>query len=136
MTLARGGSSLSGARRSSAFRFTRNALDGLEAQLALEEAELNRVRVELKRARVRLLETLERCRHGDEASRAQREEAHRFAKKVRESVIHEAEEMQATVQAERSAAVEDRAAAAADHAATEAALTTREARIVEDSESI
>ena len=30
-TLARGGSSLSGARRSSAFRFARSALDGLEA---------------------------------------------------------------------------------------------------------
>ena len=33
-TLARGGSSLSGARRSSTFSFTHSALDGLEAQLA------------------------------------------------------------------------------------------------------
>ena len=69
-TLARGGSSLSGARRSSAFRYARSALDGLEAQLAQEEAELNRVRAELERARVRLLETVERCRQGDEVSRA------------------------------------------------------------------
>ena len=79
-TLARGGSSLSGARRSSAFSFVRSALDGLEAQLALEEAELNSVRVELERAWVWLLETVERCRQGDEASQAEREEARRFAK--------------------------------------------------------
>ena len=71
-TLAPGGSSLSGARRSSAFRLARSALDGLETQLALEEAELGRVRVELERARVRLLETVERCRQGDETSRAPR----------------------------------------------------------------
>ena len=76
---------------------------------------------------------MERCRHGDEASRAQREEAHRFAKEVRESAVHEAVETLAMVTAERRAAAEDRAAAAADHAAMEAALTTREARIVEDS---
>ena len=67
--LARGGSSLSGARRSSAFRFARSALDGLEAQLAQEEAKLNSVRTELERARVRHLETVERSRQGDEASR-------------------------------------------------------------------
>ena len=48
-TMARGGSSLSGARRSSAFRLARSALDGLESQLALEEAELGRVRAELER---------------------------------------------------------------------------------------
>ena len=114
----------------------RSALDGLEAQLAQEEAELNNVRAELERARVRLLETVERCHRGDEASRTQHEEAHCFAKEMRESAILEAEETLATVQAERSAAAEDRAAAAADRAATEAALTMREARIVEDSESI
>ena len=67
---------------------------------------------------------------------AQHEEALRFAKEVRESVVREAVETLATVQAECSTAAEDRAAAAADRAATEAALTTREARIVEDSESI
>ena len=61
-TLARGRSSLRGARRSSAFRLARRALDGLESQLALEEAELGRVHAELERARVRLLETVERCR--------------------------------------------------------------------------
>ena len=37
-TLVRGESSLSGARRSSAFSFARSALDGLEAQLVQEEA--------------------------------------------------------------------------------------------------
>ena len=45
---------MSRARRSSAFSFARSALDGLEAQLALEEAELSSVRTELERARVRL----------------------------------------------------------------------------------
>ena len=40
----RGGSSLSGVQRSSTFRFAYSALDGLEAQLASEEAELNLVR--------------------------------------------------------------------------------------------
>ena len=49
-TLARGGSSLSGATRSSAFRLARSALVGLETQLALEEAELGHVRAELERA--------------------------------------------------------------------------------------
>ena len=102
-TPARGGTSLSGARWSSAFLFARNALDGLEAQLALEEAELNNVRAELERARVRLLDTMEHCRQGDEASRVQREEARHFAKEVRESAIREVEETLATVQAERSA---------------------------------
>ena len=71
---------MSGARRSFAFSFACSALDGLEAQLALEEAKLNSVRAELKRAWVRLLETVERCRQGDEASCVQREEAPRFAK--------------------------------------------------------
>ena len=52
---------------------------------------------ELERARVRLLETVERCRQGDEASRVQSEEARRFAKEVRESAIREAEETLATV---------------------------------------
>ena len=58
----RGGTSLSGAQRSSAFPFARSALDGLEAQLASEEAELNLVRAELERARERLVETVEHCR--------------------------------------------------------------------------
>lgn len=40
----------------------------------------------------------------------------------------------ASVQAERSTAAEDHAAAVADRAATEAALATREAKIIEDSE--
>ena len=66
----------------------------------------------------------------------QREEAHCFAKEVRESAIREAEETLESVQAERSAAAEDRAAAAADHATTESALSTHEARIVKDSKSI
>ena len=57
-TLACGGSSLSRARRSSAFRYARSALDGLEPQLALEEAELSNVRAELERARVWLLKTV------------------------------------------------------------------------------
>ena len=61
--------SLSGARRSSAFRFARSALDRLEARLALEDAELNNVRAELERARVRFLDAVERCRQGDEAAR-------------------------------------------------------------------
>ena len=90
---------MSRARRSSAFSFARSALDGLEAQLALEEAELNSFRAELERARVRFLETMERCRQGDKASRAQREEARRFAKEVHESAIREVEETLATVQA-------------------------------------
>ena len=97
----RGSSSLSGARRSSAFRLARSTLDGLETQLALEEAELGRVRAELERARVRLLETVERCRQGDETSRARREEALNFAKEVRESAAREAEEVLAPVTAER-----------------------------------
>ena len=129
-------SSLSRARRSSAFRFTRSALDGLEAQLALEEAELSNVRAELERVRIRLLETVERCPLGDEASRTRREEALRFAKEVRESAVHEAVETLGTVTAERRATADDRVAAAADRASTEAALTTHDARIVEDSESI
>ena len=105
--LMHGGASLSGARRSSAFRFACSTLDGLDAQLALEEAELNNVRAELERARVRLLDTVERCRQGDEAARVQREEAHRFAKEVRESTVCEAEETLESVQAERSAVAED-----------------------------
>ena len=63
--------------------------------------------------------------------RAQREEALRFAKEVRET-----EETLAPVQAEHTAAAEDRTAAAADRAATEAAIVTREAKIIEDSEFI
>ena len=129
-TLARGGSSLSGARRSSAFRLACSALDGLETQLALEEAELGHVRAELERARVRLLETMERCRHGDETSWACCEEALNFAKEVRESAAREAEEVLAPVTAERRAAAENRAAAAADRAAMKAALATREAKII------
>ena len=78
---------MSGARRSSAFSFACSALDGLEAQLALEEAELNSVRAKLERAWVRLLETMESCRQGDEASRVQREEARRFAKEVRVATV-------------------------------------------------
>ena len=72
-TLARGGSSLSGARQSSAFSFARSALDGIEAQLALEEAELNNIHAELERVRDRLLETVERYRQCDEVLRVQRE---------------------------------------------------------------
>ena len=106
-TLACGGTSLSGARRSSAFSFARSALDGLEAQLALEEAELNSVRAELERAWVRLLETVERCCQGDESSCGQSEEARCFAKEVCESAIREAEETLSTVQAERSVVAED-----------------------------
>ena len=87
----RGGTGLSGARRSSALQFTCSALDRLEAQLASEEAKLNNMRMELERARLRLLETVERCRQGEEASRAQHEEAHRFAKEVRKSAAREAE---------------------------------------------
>ena len=109
---------MSRARRSSAFSLARSALDGLEAQLALEEAELNSIRAELERARVRLLETVERCHQGNEASCMQREDARRFTKVVRVSAIREVEETLATVQAERSAAAKDRIAAAADHAAT------------------
>ena len=135
-TLARGGSALSGERRSSAFRLARSALDGLETQLALDEAELGRVRTELERARVHLLETVEHCCHGDETSRVRREEALNFAKEVHESAAHEAEEVLAPVTAECRAAAEDRAAAAADRAATEAALATRAAKIIQDSESI
>ena len=113
---------MSGARQSSALSFARSALDGLEAQLALEEAELNSVCAELGRERVRHLETMEHCRQGDEVSRVQREEARRFAKEVRESAIREAEETLSTVQAECSAAAEDRAAATAVRATTEAVL--------------
>ena len=69
-TLVPGVTGLSGAQCSSAFQFARNALDMLEAQLASEEAELNNMRAELEQARVRLLETVERCRQGDEAARA------------------------------------------------------------------
>ena len=47
------------------------------------------VRAELERARLRLLETVERCRQGDELSHARREEALRFAKEVRESAARE-----------------------------------------------
>ena len=135
-TLVRVGTGLSGAWHSSAFQFACSALDGLEAQLASEEYELNNVRVELERAPVRLLEMVECCRQGDGAAHAQREEAHRFAEEVCKSAAREAEELLAPVQAERSALAEDRAAAAADRAATEAALATREAKIVEDFESI
>ena len=106
------------------------------SQLASEEAELNSVRAELERARAHLLETMERCHHGDEAARAQREEALRFAKEVRERAAREAEETLGPMQAEHTTAANDRAIAAADHAATEAALATREAKIIENSESI
>ena len=68
-TLVLGGASLSGVRRSSAFRLAHSALDLLEAQLP-SEAELNRVRAELERARVRLTKTVERRRHNNEAARA------------------------------------------------------------------
>ena len=84
-TLVLGGTSLSGARRSSAFQLARCTLDGLEVQLALEEAEINRVRDELERARVRLTDTVERCHHHNEAACAPHEEALCFAKEVRES---------------------------------------------------
>ena len=125
--LVHGGTSLSSARRSSAFRFARNALDGREAHLGTEEAELNLMRAELERARERLVETVECC--GSVLSR-------RFAREVHQSAILEAEETMASVQAECSTAAEDHAAAVADRAATEAALATREVKIVEDSESI
>ena len=64
---------MSGARQSSAFSFARSALDVIEAQLALEEAELNNIHAELERVRDRLLETVERYRQCDEVLRVQRE---------------------------------------------------------------
>ena len=90
--LVQGGRNWSGTRRSSAFRLAKDALDGLEAQLALEEAELARKYDELEKAWARFFETVERCRHGDEAMQAQREEALHFAKEVRESAVREAQE--------------------------------------------
>ena len=69
--LVLGGRSWSGARRSSVFRLARGALDGLEAQLALEEAELAREYDELEKAWTRFFEIVEHRRHDNEAMQAQ-----------------------------------------------------------------
>ena len=98
--LVLGGKSWSGARRGSTFRLARGALDGLAAQLALEEAELAREYDELERAWTRFFEVVEQRRHDNEAMLARREEALRFAKEVRESAVREAEETLEPLQAE------------------------------------
>ena len=144
------GRNWSSARRSSAFRLARDALDGLEAHLALEEADLDGKYDELVRDWARFFEVRERCRQGDETLQAQRDEALRFAKEVREGTEREAQETLGLVQAERKVAAEDREAAAAerqaaasDRAALETSLADqrkeladREKKIIADSEVV
>ena len=125
--LVLGGRDWSGVRRSSAFSLARGALDGLEAQLALEEAALAREYDELERAWTSFFEVVEQRRHDNEAMQAQREEVLRFAKEVRESAVREAQETLEPLQAERQAAADDREAAVAERqaAASERATLAR-----------
>ena len=78
--LVLGIASLSGTHRSSAFQRARSALDGLEAQLASEEPELNKVRAETCASWRRWSATATTTQPG-----AQHEEALCFAKEVRQS---------------------------------------------------
>jgi len=140
----------SSARRGAAFRLARDSLDGLEAHLALEEAALAQKYEDLAQAQALFHETVERRRQSDQAMQAQREEALRFAKEVREGAVREAEELLEPLQAERQAAAEDltaamaeRQAAALERVAVEATLASRseelaalEAKIISDSEAV
>src|SRR6185369_17067409 len=75
----------SDARRQAAFRLTRDALDGLEAHLVLEEAELDRKHAELVADWARFFELRERCRQEDENLQARRDDALRLAKEIRDT---------------------------------------------------
>ena len=80
------------ASRQAAIRLARGALDGLAAQLALEEAELDRRYDALAADWARFFEAKQRCGPEDVALQAQREEALRLAKEIRESAEREAQE--------------------------------------------
>jgi len=150
LALVLSGASRSSARRNSAFRQARGSLDGLEAHLAFEDAELARKYDELAQAWAQFHEAVELSRQSVEAARAQREEALRHAKEVREAAERDAKETLEPLQAERRAAAKDlatakeeREAAALERKTAEENLTKRgedlgalEKKIISDAEVV
>ena len=142
--------SRSSACRQAALRLVRGTLDGLETQLALEEAELGRRYDALAADWARFFEVRRRSGLDDRALQAQRDEATRQAQEIRENAEREAQEALAPVQAERKAAAEDREAAvaerqaaASDRAAIETSLAdqrkelaSREEKIISEAEVV
>ena len=129
--------------RGVAFRLVRESLDGLETHLALEDAEIARRQGELAEAWAAFHAAVEVRRQSDLALQAEREEALRFSKEVREGAVRDAEEILEPLQAERQAAADDLAAARAEREAVESSLADKhrelvqlEAKILADSEFV
>ena len=120
--LVLGGWDWSKGHREVAFRVVRESLEGLEAQLALEDAQLTQQRDELAGAWTRFHAAVEARRQEDLALQAAREEAVRFAKEVREGAIRDADELLAPLQDERNAAADLLAEVKAEREAMEGSL--------------